>query len=829
MKRFLCSIVGITLLLVVFLPAAGRCDTYEAYTPWSGHWWPFWKGELVNGFYPRGEPAPFAKYDYVTAGTYEGSAMTYGSAHYYNSGALAWEGMCFQWAAASIREEEPLHKGIYRGTVFSVGDKKGLLTAAYDGVSRLTYLIEDPLVFHQVLDQIVRGEGTPVIMDLGTDGEVWNFPVFKYDITTRLEDTRRHYTVTLYLADDDLYPDSPDYVGTKVSTRGPFYYWFEMDGNEVTDRGWENGNEDNHPLRAYTTYGTGNGHNHLDYETVREIADANGDPYEGNSTAEEAADLWSGHYSLVAIGTDWFKVALKAGDQLEMDMVADIEGAIAGDGGFTVRFYSPGMNPAGEFAVEERGDGSFVVEATETGDFFIAIEPDEPAKEPVYELSLQRVFPWQGIFPVKWAGLWYTGAALCDPDRNGGRVELTLIGGGGVPRISYYEPSVSHLLGITEIAFGLSASENGYLRVGADFPLKGLHAIRHVRDPRMEGSDIIPIEKAVGDLYFPSLVGDGGWSGWVTRAGIINTGDQPAEVTRLFYGAEGEIVAEDTVDLGSGARRVDDTNDIAPGALSMSAHTTSGTDCLVGYLEYWDHVLFQYRSAALVPAPLERGTLLIVPHIASGIEWPGHGCWRTDISVMNTGDSDTEVTCTAYDAAGDEIAVVVRTLKPNQRFEEEAADIFLQVPAEEIASVRISSDGEPLCGMLLFRLEDGYQSSGVPLSGPGGNTTLYLPHVACVDSWHTGVALMNTSAFNQTTVTFSLMDAGGTVLAETDRTLEPNQRVAATVKELFGSDFSSQGRYLSARSQSPFGGEPLSGLYLMTTGDGLWMNGGVLE
>jgi len=767
--------------------------------------------------YSRSDPSPLEKYDYVTSGRYEGPAMTYGRQHYYDSGALPWEGMCFHWAAASVLENEPLHKGIYKGTVFRVGDKKGLLTAAYDGMSRLSYPLDDPLVFHQVLEDSIRVEGTPIVMDLATDGEVWNYPVFKYDTGYTQGENTRHYTVTIYYADDGV---SPDYVGTKVLT-ATYHYYFVMNGDEVTASGWENGSETRFPPRAYIPYGIGSADNGLDYAVVKEIISTNGDHYEGNDSSEHAAQLWSGYYSLMAIGTDWFEVALKEGDRLDIRLMADVEGAILRDGGFTLRIYTPQMELAGEMAVQERGSGRIVVEAGKTGDYYLEIEPDEPSSEPFYDLSLQRILPWQGIFPVKPAGLWYTGAALLDPDGNGGRVEITLVGESGFPRISYYDPSTSYLLGVTEFEFGLSYSENGYLRVCADFPLKGLHVVRSSWDPRMEGSDIIPAERASGDLFFPSLVYDG-W--WRTRVGIINTGDQTQEVSRVFYGPEGETIDGDTVELAPGERRVEYAADIASGALSMSAHATGGGDCLVGYLEFWDRPLFQYRSAALVPAPLERNTRLIAPHIASGVEWPPHGRWRTDVAVMNTGDADTQATFTAYDASGTQIAVAVHTLKPNQRFKEEAADIFPQVPAEEIASVKVSSDGQPLCGLMLFRLEDGYQSAGVPMNGPG-EATLYVPHLACVDSWHTGVGLMNAGSM-QTEVVFSLMDEEGNVLAETFRTLKPNQRVAATVKGLFGNDFSPDARYLRARSTA---GQALSGLYLMTTGDGLWMNGGVFE
>ena len=821
MKRLFSGITTIIFLAALLLPVGGMCATCEAnHVPWSGYWWPFQSGELVRGYYPRWAPSPLAKYDYVTSGTYNGPAMRYGTDHYYDSDAPMWYGLCLCWAAASILEDEPVHKGIYEGTAFCVGDKKGLLTATYTGVSLLSYSVDNPVGLHQVLEEFIHQEGTPFIMDLGTDGEIWNYPVFEYDSGYTQDGNTRHYTVKIYYVDDNV---SPDYVGTESRT-AIYHYYFVMNGDEVVDSGWEDGSETNHPVSAYIPYGAGGFiDNGLDYGKVKEIVDTNGDSYEGNDSFENAAALVNGYYSLIAIGTDWFRTALEKGDTLDMRLMADVEAARWGDGGFALRIYNPRQELLEEIPVDELESGRILFEAEETGDYYLEIEPLLPSKEPFYDLSLQRILAFQGIFPLKPAGLWYTGIALLDPDCGAGRVDMTLVGEDGFPRVSYLDPSTSYLLGITEVNFGLSCPDRGYIRVYSDSPLKGLHVVKSSWDPRMSGSDIIPAQRASGDLFFPHLVVEA-WK-CDPRVGIINLGDQTEDVSRSIYGPEGETIYEDSIELAPGQKRVEHVSDITSGAVSMSVHATGGRDCLVGYLEFWSGPMFQYRTGALVPAPLERKTELIVPHIASGVEWPPHGYWRTDIVVMNTGDVDSQVIFTAYDDSGEEIASAAHVLKANQAFKEEAADIFPQAHAGDIASVRIISDGQLLSGFVNFRLEDGYQSAGVPMTGPG-ESTLYLSHLACIDSWHTGIGLMNAARYIQTEVVFSLMDATGDVLAETSRSLKPNQRFANTVKGLFGSDFSPDARYLRAESVT---GQPLCGLYLMTTGAGMWMNGGVME
>lgn len=802
-------------LVFVSQPAVVECAQHEAsYVPWSGWWWPSTQGGLVTGSDYRGHPSPLEKYDYVTSGRINGPATQYGRSHYYDKDALFWEGLCFAWAAASILEPEPAHKGIYNGTVFRVGDKKGLLTAACDGTLYNRYPFDKPEEFHRILEDFIHQQKVPIIMDLGITGEIWNYPVFKYDMDYKESGNTRHYTVKIYYVDDHV---QPDYVGARIHTE-THYYYLALGGNNIIGSDWEGASKSYHPKNASEPFGVECRNPGIDVDIVREIASANGDPYEGNDSSENAAALESGYYSLVAIGTDWFKVALKSGDSLDIRLMAGVETAARGDGGFALRIYNPWQELMEETPVDELGSGRILLKAKETGEYCLEIEPLAPSKEPFYDLSLQRILPFEGIFPLKPAGLWYTGVALLDPDSGAGRVEMTLVGEEGFPLVSYNNSSVNHLLGITETDFGLSCSERGYIRVYSDSPLKGLHTTRSVWTPRMSGSNIIPAERAASDLFFPYL----DYNGCKTRIGIINLGNQAEEVSRSFYGPEGETVYEDSIELAPGQKRVEYLSDIISGAVSMHAFAASGRDCLVGYLEFWSVSSFQYRAAALVPVPLERTAKLIIPHIASGIEWPPHGYWRTDIAVMNTGDVDSQVTFTAYGALGEEIAGAAHLLRPNQAFEEEAANIFPQISAADIAAVRVCSDSQPLCGFIRFRLEDGYQSAGVPMTGPG-ESTLYLSHLACIDSWHTGIGLMN-AGYIPTEVSFSLMDANGNVLAEESRFLKPNQRFADTVKGLFGPDIPPDARYLRAESIT---GQPLCGLYLMMTG--LWMNGGVME
>lgn len=796
----------ILVLWVFFVEAESRCATYEAdYVPWSGYWWPFTGGGLVTGAGYRGHPSPLEKYDYVTCGIYYGPATSYGMQHYYNKDALSWEGMCFCWAAAAILEEEPVHKGIYEGTAFLIGDKKGLLTVAYHGTLYNRYSINSPVEFHGVLEDFVRYQKAPIIMDLGTDGEIWNYPVFKYDIDYTQDGNIRHYTTKIYYASDGV---KPDFVGTLVSTT-TYYYYFVLDGEgNITESGWEGESVNAPPVNASEPFGTECKNPGVDYEQVLGIVTTVDDPYEKNDSFEDAALLSSGGYKLLAINSDYFRVALEMGDRLNIRVVAE------GEGDVSLRTY----NPEREFMEETPGSEEQVIEADKTGEYFLEIIPLEQSDEPGYELFLMQRLPSQGIFPVNPSGLWCTGIALLSPDNDIGRSIICLVDKDGFPQTSYNERSSErHLLGTLETSFGLSSTGNGYIRVDSDSPLWGLQ-VSTDGDYLMLGSNLIPISKASAEVFFPHFARTGGWQ---TSFGLINVGDQTEEILRQSYSEEGQILASDTIELAPGEKVENDTfyiGILTTDARSMSASTMSNRDSLVGYIKFLNPS-FGSRARAIVPLATEGDTELVVPHIASG------GNWWTGIALMNTGNGDSTVTFSVYDVEGNQIGAVEHILKAKQNLVREASNIFAGSVAGEIASMKVvSQNSQPLCGLLLYGSTQELQLAGLPIR-PAAASPLYLSHLACFDPWWTGIGLMNASEV-PADISFSLFNGKGDFLGVRTHHLNPNQRLASTVKGLFGDDISQTAMYLKIESA---GGQPVSGIYLIGSSDGFRLMGDVIH
>jgi len=389
MRRKFVIISLLAVLSVMCLHTAVlQCSATEAdYRPWSGWWWPFREGGLVTGSDYNGHPAPLEKYDYVTSGTYSGPATQFGYGRYYDSGALPWEGMCFCWAGASILEKEPQHKGIYKGMTFYVGDKKGLLTSLYDTPIFYNHTINSPIDFHDILTNYIGCGRNPIIMDLGSAGEIWNHPVFKYALDYTTDGNIRHYTAFIWYITDQVHPD---YVGS-AAIQSVYKYYYVVEGGKITESGWEEGSISNHPKNAREPYGTLMWNTGLDYDEVIKIVNTDGDGYNDNNSFENAALLSVGIHSLILSTIlvedtnpyweneiDYFKVAVKAGDILTIQAEA-VDKSL----GIILRTYNPERELIEETEISGLESRVQVIDAGIDGDYFIEISaPSGQSGEP---------------------------------------------------------------------------------------------------------------------------------------------------------------------------------------------------------------------------------------------------------------------------------------------------------------------------------------------------------------------------------------------------------------------------------------------------------------
>jgi len=792
-------------LLCSFIPVRGALSaTYQAdLIPWSGYWWPSTAGGVVTGIGYEGHPAPLEKYDLATSGITRGPATIYGLQHYYDPQALSWEGLCFNWAAAAILEAEPVHKGIYEHTTFLVGDKKALLTVAYDGALCNTYPINDPADFHEVLEKFILNQRTPIMMDLGTDGEVWFYPVFKYETDYNQLGNIRHYTTTIYYASDGV---RPDYTGTAVST-STYYYYFQVDGTgNITGMGWEGDSIGRAPVRACEPFGTNPRNPGMDYNVVRQIVMTDDDAYEENDDPEAGVPVSTGAHNLIAMDDDFFYVTLKQGDRLSISIDSDTEDII-------VRTYDPAGTKLDETSTEE----TQLIEAQEDGKYTLEVVSDDPVREYLYTLYVEHRLPFQAVFPIHPAGSWDTGISLLDSEGIGGRRIVSLFDNTGHPQKSYATNFNTSLLGLVEEDFGLSRAENGYIKIGSDSLLLGLEASMAL-DYLMLGANLMPLEDSSGVIFFPHFSNQGGWK---TSFGLINTGDVTETVLRKSYGDEGQILQTQTLTLAPGERREEETAYtpiLVKGARCMSAETLSHRASLLGYIKFLSPSSGS-RGRALVRLKDGGDSDLVVPHVASGNDW-----W-TGLALMNTGYDDSEILFTAYDDNGTLAASSVYLLRPKENLVKTAPDLFPGTPAESIASIRISSQGgEALCGLILYGTSSYNCLAGMPMTAPR-EFPLYLSHFASSDGWWTGIGLVN-SGNETTSLSFSLFDEQNHILAERYWSLDGNARLAITIRDLFA-DLDYEGaRFLKIDSMER---QSVSAIYIMGTDDGQRIMGDVMQ
>ncbi len=796
MKKIILYIIAI--VLCFYKPAI--CAVYEAsYIPWSGYWWPKIHGGLVTGWDYNGHPSPFEKYDYVTVGTYEGPATEFGREHHYATDALLWEGLCFCWSAAAILEEEPIHKGVYKDTLFLIGDKKGLLTAAYLGTTYNTYSTEKPVDFHQILENFIANQKIPVIMDLGTGGESWNYPVFKYEINYTQDGNTRHYTTTVYFATDEV---DPDFVGTHISRR-TFYYYFilDQDGN-IIENEWEK--ESFAPVNAYEPFGTKVMNTALNLDTVREIAYTYDDSYEENDDFLSAASLSNGSHTLVAMDKDCFQIDLRKNNRVTIQVIPEWKDSV------WLRTYTPD----GELIQETLGSSEQQVIAGDdypTGICFFEIEPVKYSRDPYYTLIFKHNLSYQGIFPVYPPGQWRSGIAFLSPDKNpftNIRTIFSLINQDGSPQISFIDNSPDiYLLGMADEDFGLPMlTGSEYIRIDSDKQFSSLQASTAEKYDLMLGANFIPLEKSSSKIFFPYFARTGGWK---TEIGIINTGEETEEILLYSYDKEGNILASDTLEFAPGQKWEKDSSVFGimlSGAESVSAETVSGRNSLTGYIIY----SYSSKGKAIVTLKKETGTEMILPHIASD------GYWWTEIAFMNIGEEDSNINCFAYDIQGNLIGTAEYVLKPKQNFVREAANIFSDVSAKDIVSMRIvSQNNQELYGLLLYGTDKNLQMAGLQIH-PSYSSQFYLPHVPCIETWWTGIGIMNTGD-TEADISFTLFKENGNILGIKTAHLNPNQRWAGFVTDLFEKDTAISGKYMEIKSAN---GEPISGVYVIGTSDG---------
>lgn len=798
-----------SLVLVGLLTSSAVCQA-ESYTagiiPWSGHWWPLLTGQLVNG-YKLGDYAPLQKYDYITSGTYNGNAMSVGRTRYYNADAEIWHGLCYNWAASSILEPEPTQPGIYKGVRFNVGDKKGYLAALYTVVIGSHHDASTPVAFHQILESVIRDKRMPLIMDLGGDGEVWSYPVYRYDTSYTVENNIRHYTTKIYFA---TYSNYPDYVGTDEFYRS-FYYYIELNGDEIVSSGWEGSSVSSPPVSgtepvrlADDTSDTG-----LDYEAAQAIIQANDDQFRGlNDSFDTAAQLTTGTYELYDLKSDFFKVSMRSGD------VCNISLGLPSTSFGLFRLYDPNRKLLAEY----QGPTTCALTAEMKGDYYLEVVPPSSNPIPAYDLSLHLVLQHELVLPSDPTGLWANGLAFYQPSLSSSAQSiLSNWDAVGTPASCWSGSSLKRLVGSSTDTFGLSQpTVDGYVILDSTDTAYGLQAVYSVYN-QLYGGNAMPTEWLASEVFYPHYDYR---NGWTSNLVLINRSTESEEVQREVYSATGQYLGQDSLTLEPGEKlNMDPTySGLLASGSALKVIATSGHKCLLAATEYAYPQTIRSRAQVTCPPAAQLSSTVYVPHIIHD------ALWWTGIVIMNTAAEDTTLRITVYDDDGDEIGVNEMPLGAMAKFVASDPNSLCSDATGTIAAAKIEAlGGQILSPMLLYGSRSGQQLAGMTLLPPHSGD-FHLAHVPAVDGWWMGLGLMNTGK-SACTVQFTLRDENGKV-GQTTRRLEAMQKMAVTVQDLFGADALSASKMLTFEALN---GNALTGIYLIGTTDGLSLMGDYIE
>lgn len=787
---------------VNFIPSLMAYEAKEI--PWSGHWWPFTKGELVNG-YEANQKSPLEKYDMMKSGISSGPAVSFGRINFYHPSNQYWTGLCFNWAMSSILEEEPKNRSVHNDVIFNVGDKKGILAAFYYNAIYETYSVKNPEDFHAILKTNIAYQNNSLIMDLGSADEVWTYPVFKYETQYNQTGNIRHYETTVFYAKYS----KPDQTGTRVGDR-KFFYYFQLDGNVIVGSGWEGSSIQQPPKKAFIPIGRRPLSDSFDFDAdlIHEISDSTDDPFKGNDSFDTASPIISGGHTLLALNADFFKIHLENHDKLNIQLIPEISESVV------LTIYNPEQK-----LVEEFINGNYLIfQPEESGVHYLKVEPSGNEEAPAYALHVLQILSYQSLFPLDPSGNWINGLALLQPNPGHGRVIMSRIGESGLPYKGNLIDNFSvRRIGICE-EFNLSSTREGYIRVDSDLPIVGMQAVISGKY-YLKGNNILSFKRASAELFFPHLAVSL-YGGWQTSIGLINVFEQPEEILLKGYGPDGSVLVSETVNLNPGEKKeIDIYNSFLNNAASVSATVHSGRNCLLGYVEFTNYSL-SMQGCCSIPAvsTQERGALLVAPIGSS------NGDWHSGIAVMNTGNETTTVCFSALDSLGENVQNVSQILKPKQKLAKTLWSLFPGVVVENISSIRIESqNGQLLTGLGLYNSDLGMQLAGIPLLPPSEHT-FYIPHIAEGNNWWTGVGLINAGE-EEGSVSLFLYDDSGTLLNSVEKSLLSGERLNCPIRTLFAPEMIKSSGYMKITSHE---GNPLSAVYLVGTEDGYKLMGDVL-
>jgi hypothetical protein len=179
-------------------------------TPWSSWFWP-WVDDNNPNLYDDDEI--MHRYDQYTQSS-DAQGWEY-EFHGPPQDPTPWYGSCHAWAGAACWEPQPTRNQFLNGIQFRIRDQKGLMTAAYYKCGKaINHEINasqpSPGFFWKLLQDEIQGKNPmhdqayPLIGELSYGTEIWNYPIYRYEVNFSLTDNRADGTIKIWYTSDAL-------------------------------------------------------------------------------------------------------------------------------------------------------------------------------------------------------------------------------------------------------------------------------------------------------------------------------------------------------------------------------------------------------------------------------------------------------------------------------------------------------------------------------------------------------------------------------------------------------------------------------------------------
>ncbi len=786
---------------ICFITVPGQAETLSAeasFTPWSGYWWPMRQGKLIFGY--NGNPSPLEKYDLLVSGQFPWEATNWEEENHYLPDGEYWYGYCHAWANASVLEDIDFQVSAHQGIYFAVGDKKGLITICHDDDPQVIENCDsDAGAFHRFLLEYIGEQGLPFVADLDNSEQVWSYPVYYYHMETTpgsLTDSAGTFMeyddVSCYIKYADDFVD-PDYQGTRTLSRTYYYRLYKNSEGNYTHGEWTEKSASYHPEWVWMPISQESDNPFINYEIVKEIAQAKDDEL------EETQTLTPGHHVLTVFpgDEDTFQINMEAPGRMNLSLALDYQNATG-----NATFYRLSVNNLSLYEGAEISEelSAIVKSNSQPMQYNFMIYPDASNEFPatvhvyldiVYDENMYFVDIPKSYYATGLAA-GYFGNEAANP------YYVMVLNGLGLPvgalnsnnSLSNNEKWVE-MLDFKQLPYDyLTSYEYSSIRVTSKYPLHILKLTGGEKSLFGFGMTTPRYRKQTGEKVVPILTGS--LEAKSANVFLFNTDNASADCRIRYFSEQGDFLSEyewtmepNSVEEYSAGRYPGSFNRNGWGIITYNASQIAGQV----------RVAEGTRISDALPM-LNSGYHFYVPYIAYGAPW------KTKLILYNITENDTEVLLKRKE--GENVFNESISLFPHEKREISVELTYIEFTDEAFSTSWIKLESLfPIAGCLQYEHEDDAIASFPLLDDSSLTKTLNLCHVAANDVWSTGLVLLNPEP-QTSEIIIKGVDANGNEFDRYSR-IEPESNIVAGIRAYFPDNWESI-QTLKIESTNPIGG-----------------------